>query len=78
MVATHSPYILNYLNVLLHRPTDSPTYINPDNIAVYRIANGSAHSLVARDSNGSILVDTYDLTEDMNHIYDEYCSLCKV
>ena len=78
MVATHSPYILNYLNVLLHRSADSPTHINSDNIAVYRIANGSAHSLVARDSHGSILVDTYDLTEDMNRIYDEYVSLSGV
>lgn len=75
MIATHSPYILNYLNVLLHRPADNSTHISHNELAVYRIAQGTAHPLLAADEQGTYLVDTYDLTEDMNRIYDEYCNL---
>lgn len=75
MMATHSPYILNYLNVLLHRPSDELTHIDSCELTAYRIVNGTALPLLAHDQQGEPLVDTYDLTEDMNRIYDEYCKL---
>lgn len=75
MVATHSPYILNFLNVLLHRSCEMQSHIDYSQLTAYRIVNGTAHPLLALDQQGEPLVDTYDLTEDMNLIYDEYCKL---
>lgn len=75
IMATHSPYIVNYLNVLINRKDDSAARINIDDLAVYRLYNGSLQSLVAEDENGRKFVDTYDLTEQMESIMNEYETL---
>lgn len=81
MFATHSPYILNHLNVLLkasyyEKARESYPYINPDEIAVYRLHNGEVHSLVEDDEEtGERIIDTYKFSETMEWILDKYESV---
>lgn len=77
MMATHSPYILNYLNIILNQTDERKASISSDDLAVYRLFDGTAQSLLASDEKGNIIVDTYDLTEMMSRIYDEYTELNK-
>lgn len=78
MIATHSPYIINYLNVLLHagyfeHSRQHYPYIPQDDIAVYRIHDGRLTSLMAKDNDSDeYVINTYDLSDTMEHIYDEY------
>ena len=78
MFATHSPYILNHLNVLLkasyyEKARESYPYINPDEIAVYRLHDGEVHSLVEDDEEtGERIIDTYKFSETMEWILDKY------
>ena len=81
MFATHSPYILNHLNVLLkafyyEKARESYPYIKPDEIAVYRLHNGEVHSLVEDDEEtGERIIDTYKFSETMEWILDKYESV---
>lgn len=77
IMATHSPYILNYLNVLLRQTAQERASVTPEDMAVYRIYDGSAQSLMTTDDNGNPIVDTYDLTEMMSVIYQEFNELSR-
>lgn len=77
IMATHSPYILNYLNVLLRQTIQGRAKVEAEHMAVYRIYDGSAQSLMATDEDGKVVVDTYDLTEMMSAIYNEFCELSR-
>nr|MBP7471820.1 ATP-binding protein [Prevotella sp.] len=82
MMATHSPYIINYLNVLLSRGRnkikEEPTAIKENDISVLRVYHGRIQNLISVDSkNGKTLVNTMDLGEEMDDIYNEYMSLNK-
>lgn len=74
MFATHSPYILNYLNVVLHQNKEGRARTTAEAMAVYRIFDGRAQNLLGQDEHGNDIVDSYDLTETMNDIYQEYTS----
>lgn len=75
MLATHSPYIMNYLNIVLNQNDDSRAQASHNNLAVYRLYEGEAQDLVVMDEKGHWIVDTYDLSEMMNEIYNEYVRL---
>lgn len=75
IIATHSPYIVNYLNVLIHQNKEGRGRIAPDDLAVYRMHEGSLQPLMAKDENNRKFVDTYDLTEQMEAILNEYDQL---
>ena len=81
MFATHSPYILNHLNVLLkasyhEKARERYPYINPDEIAVYQLHDGEVHSLVEDDEEtGERIIDTYKFSETMEWILDKYESV---
>lgn len=75
MLATHSPYILNYLNIVLNQNDEQRARLNNDNTAVYRIFEGETQDLLMQDEHGHWIVDTYDLSEMMNNIYREYVNL---
>lgn len=77
IMATHSPYILNYLNVILHQRAEARAHVEADTLAVYRIYDGEAQNLLALDDKGQYVVNTYDLTEMMSEIYNEYKMLRK-
>ena len=75
MIATHSPYILNYLNIILNQKKDRSAKLIPDELAVYRVYDGNLQNLVGRDDKGRDIVDTYDLAEMMSAIYNEFINL---
>lgn len=76
MLATHSPYIANYLNVLIRRPETNPAHIDGNNVAVYRVFEGKLQNLVQyNEINGKISVNTYDLAEPMSEMLEEYRAL---
>ena len=81
MFATHSPYILNHLNVLLkasyyEKARERYPYINPDEIAAYRMDDGEVHSLVEDDEEtGERIIDTYKFSETMEWILEKYESV---
>ena len=77
IMATHSPYILNYLNVLLRQAVPERARIDACDLAVYRLYDGCAQNLMVTDDKGKPVVDTYDLTEMMSVIYQEYNDLSK-
>ena len=75
LMTTHSPYVLNYLNVLLKRSEDSNAYLRENLLSVYRLHEGTVQNLVGKDENGAIIVDSIDLSETMQSIYEEYNQL---
>jgi hypothetical protein len=75
MLATHSPYILNYLNIVLNQTKQGRVRLTPEKLAVYRIYEGKLQNLVARDDKGRDIVDSFDLSEMMSKIYNEFIQL---
>lgn len=75
MLATHSPYILNYLNIVLNQTKEGRVKLNNGNTAIYGIHDGSTMNLLMKDDKGRDVVDTLDLTEMMSAIFNEYNEL---
>lgn len=77
-ITTHSPYIINYLNVLIKRHgKGGGNGLDPNLMTAYYVTEeGEVTSLMAKD-NGSdeLLVNTMDLSETMNDIYSEFIAL---
>lgn len=80
MIATHSPYIVNYLNVLLSRKTNGD-YLNgkpgvdEKQLDVYRVFEGEIQSLMTLTKDGKMRVDATDMVETMETIGNEYAEL---
>ena len=78
MIATHSPYIVNHLNVLLRagyfdKARENYPYLEKNDIAVYRMYEGSLVSLMATDNDTEeYVINTYDMSDTMERIFDEY------
>ena len=75
-LSTHSPYIINHLNLLIKafekdKLIDGAN-INYDNLAVYQVVNGRLDSLLALNKR---LVNTNLLSETINNTYDQYAAL---
>ncbi len=75
-VATHSPYIINHLNLLM-KAADKGVLIEGasldyDQTEVYAVENGELRNLKVQNAH---LVNTDYLSEDINEIYDEYDKL---
>lgn len=67
-MATHSPYMFNALNVLLRKGT-----VSKDDLGVYHVVDGSVYNLLSQDiESGQWFVDTTELSDPMNEIYDDY------
>ena len=78
MVATHSPYIANYINVLLRRSrgNSSELGLREEDFAVYLMEGGKIHSLIGEDEvTGERVVDTQPLTNPMEDIFNAYVEL---
>ena len=73
--ATHSPYIVNHLNLLIKAFDKADTRftngaaINYEHLGVWKIDNGRLHDLKATNQH---FIDVMDLSEDINEIYDNY------
>lgn len=78
MIATHSPYIVNHLNVLLRagyfeKSRENYPFLNQDDVAVYKLYEGRISSLMATDNETKeYVINTYDLSDTMEKIFDEY------
>lgn len=78
MIATHSPYITNHLNVLLRagyfeKSRRTYPYLRQEDIAVYKLQDGGLVSLMAIDNDSEeYVINTYDLSDTMERIFDEY------
>jgi predicted ATPase len=75
-LSTHSPYIINHLNLLIkafdkNKSIDGAK-IDYDNLAVYQIVDGKLENLIAQNER---LVNTNPLSETINNIYDQYAAL---
>lgn len=81
VMATHSPYIINHLNVLLRASytevgRQSFPSVNPNNIAAYKVSEGSLIDLMAVDEESNqFVINTFDLSEIMEDIYNDYEAL---
>jgi predicted ATPase len=76
MMATHSPYIINHLNLLI-KAFDKETLIeeaklNYDDISVFQVDEGKIWDLKIKNDR---LINTNVLSETINNIYDEYNEL---
>ncbi len=75
-LSTHSPYIINHLNLLL-KAFDKDKLIGGakidyDKLAVYQVVNGKLENLMTQNER---LVNTNPLSETINNIYDQYAAL---
>lgn len=77
IMSTHSPYLVNYLNILLNQSNNDKVRVSADNMAVYRIFEGRLQPLMASDELGRRFIDTSDLTDQMEAIMNEYDYLTK-
>ena len=74
MMATHSPYIVNYLNVLIRRTKEQGlSYICPEEVNVYEIFEGSAGPL--KTLNERPIIDTRSMSDPITEMYAEFNSL---
>lgn len=75
-ITTHSPYILNYLNVLIERYNKNvPNHvnINPEELGVYSTNDGKLTDLMQTNSKSDEkVVNAEDLVEAMRDMYQEY------
>ena len=83
MVSTHSPYIVNHLNVLLRagyfeKARENYPFLGKDDIAVYRVNEGKIISLMATDNDtGEYVINALDMSDTMERIFEEYESMEK-
>lgn len=74
-LTTHSPYIVNYFNILINQKKKERGVISVDDLNVFAVGKGGIQNLMSRNEKGEWLIDTFDLTEQMQAIYNEYLSL---
>ena len=75
-IATHSPYIVNYLNLLSARAqfctsNDKPS-LSIDKMSVYHVEDGYAYSLKVNAKNGTQIINTRVLSDPISAIYQSY------
>lgn len=81
MVSTHSPYIVNHLNVLLRagyfeKARENYPFLEKDDIAVYRVNEGKIISLMATDNDtGEYVINALDMSDTMERIFEKYESM---
>ncbi|MDR2191654.1 MAG: hypothetical protein LBO62_02065 [Endomicrobium sp.] len=70
-LSTHSPYIINHLNLLIkaYEKNSVGLKYNCDDLAVYYIQDGQKFDLKVKNEN---LINTNILSETINNIYNEY------
>lgn len=74
--STHSPYIINHLNLLIkaydkNKPVDGAKF-SFDQLAVYKVHEGRIEDLMVKNAR---IVNTNALSDTINDIYDRYNAL---
>ena len=76
VLATHSPYLINLLNLLMKAYDCSSSVdgasLNYDNLSVYQVVSGGVADLKIKNIH---YINTDRLSEDINYIYDTYNEL---
>lgn len=79
VTATHSPYIVNYLNLLIRRAeTQQPVteaQVDFNDMDVYEVIDGHIISLKVKEPRQ--VVDARSLSTPISNIYSQYNSLGK-
>ena len=78
LMTTHSPYIFNFLNVLMAERPESGMQIEGENVGAYMVTEGRAFSLICTDMKGRKLIETSDLTSEMVRISEHYNELMQL
>ena len=66
-IITYSPYIMNYLNVLINKGA-----LNKTNLSAYWVHRlDIIQPLLGENEKGKLVVDTFSLSEPMYYIYQE-------
>ena len=75
-ITTHSPFILNYLNVLIERFNKGlfdKVNLNPQELSVFATTDGRLTDLMqVNTKTGAMSVNAEDLVEAMRYMYREY------
>ena len=78
-ITTHSPFILNYLNVLImryYKHVEEKASINPSNLSAYAMQDGRMIDMMQTNaSTGVVCVNAEDLIEAMRNMCSEYIEL---
>lgn len=78
-ITTHSPFILNYLNVLImrhYKKVEDKVSINLINLSVYAMQDGRMIDMMQTNAcTGMISVNAEDLIEAIRNMYSEYVEL---
>lgn len=77
LMTTHSPYIMNVLNVLIHETKNSGCRIPVEQMSAYIIGDGGIKDLMCSRLDGRRIIDTNDLNEDMRQSLCRYNELMK-
>lgn len=75
MMATHSPYLVNYLNLLMKRLVkgeQTKACMDPDKVDVYAIMDGTAVSLKMKTAQGDTIIDARLMSDPIAEMYTEY------
>lgn len=76
MFSTHSPYIINHLNLLIKAFDTNKNIggagIDYDKLSVYQVINGGLQDLIVKNER---LVNSNPLSDTINAIYDQYNAL---
>ena len=78
IMATHSPYIVNYLNVLMNLPDGNPAALQSKILDVYMVSDGKLRNLMAQNSTGKWIVDSSAFSEPMLMMRDRYHELSSI
>ena len=75
-LSTHSPYIINHLNLLIKAFEKDKLIdgakINYNDLAVYHVVDGKLEDLMVKNEK---LINTNLLSETINNTYDQYSAL---
>lgn len=75
-ITTHSPFILNYLNVLIaryYKGVADKAALNPEELGVFATGDGRLTDLLQKnEKTGELNVNAEDLVEAMRYMYTEY------
>ena len=78
-ITTHSPFILNYLNVLIvrhYKQIVEKVGLDPNELSVYATEEGRLLDMMQKNSRtGDYSVNAEDLVEAMRYMYTEYREL---
>ncbi len=72
-ISTHSPYIINFLNVLLRRPADTASYLSSESLNVFLVSGGRLTDMMMHNRERTKwAVDTSVLNAAMDNIAEEF------